>query len=181
MNQVTAALDGSTVYGSTEKLARTLREYQGGRLRATIINGDYVLLPVDPDRRDCITDEHGDECFVAGDQRVNQYTGLTVVHIVWLRLHNKYANRLARTNPDWDDEKLYQETKKIIGALIQHITYNEYLPSVLGPYLMQEYGLLPLTAGYSYTYDSEVKLQVTNEFATAAFRYGHSLVRNYNE
>ena len=72
--------------------------------------------------------------FLTGDQRVNQYTGLTVLHIVWIRLHNKYANQLALINPKWDDERLYQETKKIVAALVQHITYNEYLPSVLGRY-----------------------------------------------
>jgi peroxidase len=71
---------------------------------------------------------------LTGDQRVNQYTGLTVLHIVWIRLHNKYANQLALINPKWDDERLYQETKKIVAALVQHITYNEYLPSVLGRY-----------------------------------------------
>jgi peroxidase len=71
---------------------------------------------------------------LTGDQRVNQYTGLTVLHIVWIRLHNKYANQLSLINPKWDDERLYQETKKIVAALVQHITYNEYLPSVLGRY-----------------------------------------------
>uniref|UniRef100_A0A0P5PNQ9 Chorion peroxidase n=1 Tax=Daphnia magna TaxID=35525 RepID=A0A0P5PNQ9_9CRUS len=181
LNQNTAYLDASVIYGSTEKVARSLREYAGGRMRVTIIGGDYVILPVDPNRKDCITDEYGGECFVGGDQRVNQYTGLTVLHIVWVRLHNKYANQLSLINPSWDDERLYQETKKIITALVQHITYNEYLPSVLGPNLMGEYGLLPLTTGYTYTYDPAVKAQVTNEFATAAFRYGHSLIRNYNE
>ena len=112
---------------------------------------------------------------------MNQYTSLTVMHIVWLRLHNRYANELARINPLWDDERLYQESRRIVSALIQHITFNEYLPSVLGPNLMKEYGLLPLTSGFSGTYDPNVKVQITNEFATAAFRYGHSLIRNYNE
>ncbi len=46
---------------------------------------------------------------------------------------------------------------------------------------MTEYGLLPQTSGYVKTYDPEVKVQVTNEFSTAAFRYGHSVIRNSNE
>lgn len=66
LNQNTAYLDASVIYGSTEKVARSLREYAGGRMRVTIIGGDYVILPVDPNRKDCITDEYGGECFVGG-------------------------------------------------------------------------------------------------------------------
>ncbi|XP_046638716.1 uncharacterized protein LOC124317384 [Daphnia pulicaria] len=40
--------------------------------------GTMFVLPVDPERKDCISDEYGSQCFVAGDQRVNQYTGPTV-------------------------------------------------------------------------------------------------------
>lgn len=130
LNQNTAHLDASVVYGSTEEVARSLREFDGGRLRVTVIGGDYHLLPIDPARRDCIGDGKG--CFTAGDHRVNQYTALTVMHIIFVRLHNRYATDIARINPHWDDERLFQETRKIIGALMQHITYNEYLPSVLG-------------------------------------------------
>lgn len=36
-------------------------------MRVTIIGGDYVVLPVDPERKDCISDDHGSECFVAGN------------------------------------------------------------------------------------------------------------------
>jgi len=71
-------------------------------------------------------------CFLAGDQRVNQNLGLAALHALWLREHNRLALELSRINPQWDDETLFQEARRIVIAEIQHITYNEYLPMVLG-------------------------------------------------
>lgn len=67
-----------------------------------------------------------------GDVRVNQNPQLTVFQILQLREHNRLARELARLNPHWDDERLYQEARKINIAQHQGVTYNEWLPIILG-------------------------------------------------
>lgn len=47
-----------------------------------------------------------------------------------MREHNRIAARLLVMNAHWDGERIYQETRKIIGAQLQHITYQHWLPKV---------------------------------------------------
>ena len=49
MNQVTAFIDGSTVYASTAEAASQLREFRAGRLTMQTSLQSHSLLPVQAD------------------------------------------------------------------------------------------------------------------------------------
>ena len=92
------------------------------------------------------------------------------MHTIWFREHNRIVRELAEINPWWDDERLYQEGRKIVGAIMQVITYKEFLPLLLGN---RRFNIF--VRPYS-EYSSEVNSSIAIEFATAAFRFGHSLI-----
>nr|CAH0110491.1 unnamed protein product [Daphnia galeata] len=171
LNQVTHWHDGSAIYGSTQAQSDLLRERKGGRMK-TFSYQNRQLLPLDWNNKDCIG---------FSDSRVNQLIGLTVMQTVWHREHNRVAGELSRINPKWDDEKVFQEARRIVGAEMQHITYNEYLPVLLGRRIMEAYGLLPRTSGFFNGYNDTINGNVFNEFSTAAYRYGHSMVNHWFE
>ena len=106
-------------------------------------------------------------CFAAGDSRVNEQMLLASLHTLWVREHNRIAKLLRRYNRHWNGEKIFQEARKIVTAEIQHITYKEYLPKIIGNRALPKY------TGYKPNVDATI----ANSFATAAFRFGHSLVR----
>lgn len=65
---------------------------------------------------------------------MNQNTDITVYQIMLMRLHNYICKQLAKINPSWSDEVLYQEARRIVWAFIQHVTYSHFLPVILGMY-----------------------------------------------
>lgn len=164
INDLTSYLDGSQVYGSSEEVARSLRTFTDGLLK-TSMGGKNLPLTTE----DCLMNLP--TCFLAGDIRSNEQVGLTSMHTLWVREHNRIARVLKRGNPTWNDERLYQDARKIVGAMMQKITYKDYLPLVFGGEFYST--LVPEYRGYDRTVDASIP----NSFATGAYRYGHSLVR----
>lgn len=172
MNQISSYIDASNVYGSSVKAMHPVRAFTGGLLKDS--NNPRHLLPPKPS--ECKDSTGQQFCFLAGDSRVNEQPQLAVMHTIWMRQHNKVAKELTSINPSWDDEILFQEARRIVVAQMQHITYNEYLPIILGRRFMETFGLVPRKNGYAPGYREDIDSTITNSFATAAFRYGHTLI-----
>jgi len=177
LNQNTAFLDSSQIYGQNICSADSLREFENGRLNMTTPSHGRGknLMPTTTKNDECKA-ESG-KCFVAGDTRASEQPALAAMHTIYLREHNRIAGELQRLNPHWGDERLFQEGRRIMGAMNQHITYNEFLPRIIGLNAMNLYDLRVRTEGYSTDYDPTCNPSIFNEFATAAFRFGHSLIR----
>lgn len=164
LNEISSIVDGSMVYGHTDERAAWLREGVGGRLKVTSTPVGDMMPYNDGSQGNAMGNSSA--FFVGGDVRANEQAGLTTVHTLLVREHNRLAADLAVRHPEWDDEQLYQRARKIVGALIQKITYDDWLPALMGP------SPLPPYAGYDPGVDPTMAL----EFTSAAFRIGHTFV-----
>ena len=199
-NQITAFIDASFVYGSTEDRAEYLRDTRSGQglLKTTESDNGESILPQNRRENPFANATGGvlrDFQFLAGDVRANEQIGLTAAHSLLVREHNRVATALYERLQGGDraltqkfntfersalsqapglssaavrDEFLYQSARKVIGAKVQVITYEEFLPLLVGENALARY------TGF----DAGVNPQVSVEFANAAFRLGHTMLSN---
>lgn len=172
-NFITGWVDASGIYGSRKDRADWLRTFEGGKLKTSANN----LLPyntldgtlegeIDPNTPFMIVEGHPkpEKFFVAGDIRANEQPSLTSFHTLFVREHNRLCDSLQTTHPSWNDEALYQQARKMVGALMQIITYEEFLPALGIP--IDDYK----------GYNAEAETGILGIFSGAAFRLGHTLV-----
>ncbi|BDX07915.1 peroxidase family protein [Planctobacterium marinum] len=162
VNEISAWIDASNVYGSSTERANALRTLDGtGRLKTSEGN----LLPFNDEG---LANAGGTSAalFLAGDVRANEQVGLATMHTLFVREHNRQIERIKRDNPDLSGEELYQQARAIVAAQMQVITYNEFLPLLLGRDALPRY----------HGYNPEIDASIANEFSTGAYRLGHSLL-----
>jgi len=151
INAITSWIDGSNVYGSDAETSRSLRTLSGGLMKTSAGN----LLPLDDEG-----------FFLAGDIRANEQSGLICMHTLFVREHNRIALRYASLYPELSDEQVFVRARKRVVGILQAITYNEFLPALLGEGALRPYN----------GYRPEVFPSVSNVFTTAAYRFGHTML-----
>ncbi|MEY3321512.1 MAG: hypothetical protein RLZZ417_1095 [Bacteroidota bacterium] len=171
MNLNTAWIDGSVVYGSDSVRASWLRTKVNGKLKTSAgnnlpwntVNGESTGA-LDASAPSMANDgNHTIKTIVTGDVRGAEHPGITGLHLIFVREHNRICDRL-RTQGLTNDEEIYQKARKEIGALIQAITYQEFLPA------------MGVTLSNYSKYNGAVQPDILNSFATAGYRIGHTQV-----
>ena len=160
-NGITAFVDASNVYGSQDRDAIGLRKKDGtGKLKVDVNN----LLPI-----------IGRLGRTAGDVRAKEMPGLTAIHTIFVREHNRLCDELRShthvTNSKyrWTDEDFFQNARRILIAEMQKIVYNDYLTIVEGG--------TSFSLSFNSNYDNTVNPSHVNSFGTAAYRFGHSMIQ----
>ncbi|CAC5408512.1 PXDN [Mytilus coruscus] len=122
------------------QVKRTLLKTSPGNNLPKNINGFCVKI-----------DPVADFCQLTGDSRTDQAPSLQLNHLVLVREHNRIAKLLNQINSEWENDRVFEETPRIVIAEMQQITYNVYLPAILSPQTIKK-----------------------NTFTVAPFRMGHS-------
>lgn len=182
LNTITSFIDASFVYGSRRTMTESLRRNERGLLNTWQYFQDNNLKPLLPPQtenpdEECVNRRGGRYCFLSGDARTNQQIQLAALHTYHTRQHNRLARALRVMNPHWSDNRLYHEARHIHIAIIQHILLNEYLPVLLGEKLIVKYNLKESEFGkYWDHYNPDINPSISQAFAAAAFRQGHTTV-----
>lgn len=142
MNGASAYLDGSHIYGSTDEQLHQIRTYSQGKV-------DVSACEVCNNTEDRV---------------------LGMMYRALLNEHNRIAGKLAEANEHWDETKLFLEARRLVVAQIQHVTMNEYVPSILGEGARIDAELMPVTNGFYRQYSSSNVPGTYDAVALAALR-----------
>uniref|UniRef100_A0A3B3VJM4 NAD(P)H oxidase (H2O2-forming) n=1 Tax=Poecilia latipinna TaxID=48699 RepID=A0A3B3VJM4_9TELE len=166
VNSVTAWIDGSSIYGPSSSWSDFLRSFSGGLLK----RGSEWNMPNKGGGRnfmwsapDPSTGEYGPQgLYELGNAWANENLFTAAEGIIWFRYHNYVAAKLHKKNPEWSDERLFQNARKTVVATLQNIALYEWLPGFLGD------RKLPPYPGYQKFVDPGI----SPEFQAAAMRFG---------
>jgi len=179
VNKVTGWLDLSVVYGSADDRAAAIMSSKNGKIdmqkEDDSSNGSNLAYNLKGIANLNLLGKKIERLVISGDNRVNVQPGLLTHHTLWAREHNRLVDELLSTHPTMTDRDLFLNARKENIATYQHIVMYEWLPLLLGNKYIHSHKLHSYKAAGSYNH-LDIDARVANEFASVAFRFGHSQV-----
>ena len=168
-NTITSYISAQSVYSSSATRLDWLRNGSNDgnptNNQATLMMSSVNGLPHADQRGNAATApaadsdgrlaSHPQDRRIAGDPRANENIGLTALHTMFAREHNRIVSALPSS---LSEEDKFQIARRVVIAEEQYITYQDWLPAM---------GVaLPKYTGYK----TNVNATLSNEFATMGYR-----------
>lgn len=148
-NEITAYIDASMIYGSDAETVEKMR-VDGGKL---VMTEDAQL-------------ELEGANLITGDVRAAENVMLSTMHTIFTREHNRLVDDMTAADPTLTSDELFEGARARVEAMVQAITFNDFLPILVGD-----------DAFDAYTgFDETVNVGISVEFSTAVYRLGHTLL-----
>ena len=155
-NNESFRFDLSSVYGGGPALSPQLYEVDGVHFKIQEPNGNGVRdLPRNPDGSAILVEHRNDENEV-----------ISQVHTVFLKAHNAIADTLGLG---------FEGTRALVIKYYQWVLLHEFIPEVCGQDTVD--GMLDGSIRSFYNPGNPAHPMTPVEWSTAAYRFGHSIVR----
>lgn len=129
---------------------------------------DPALLLLGADGNDVPRNHQG--IAVIGDPRNDVHLFMNQIQVAFLRMHNRLVGRLREDGVA--DSDVFEEARRAATWHYQHVILHEFLPLLVGSQLTDS-----LLEGGAKSYRTNGQPFIPFEFADAAYRYGHSQIR----
>ncbi|KAI9223960.1 heme peroxidase [Blastocladiella britannica] len=168
VNVQTHFIDGSHIYGQSDAQAAALRSGPFLKTDSTSVGPMPQTVTENPtgtNTSQTRTTSNRGTLFSFGAIVGNTSPYSQSLFTLFIREHNRYAAALKKdpANSGASDDSIFQRARQHVIAIIQHVTYYEYLPLLLGapidPYLK---------------YDPNVRPEMDSFFTAVSYRFGHS-------
>jgi Animal haem peroxidase len=135
-------------------------------------DSDPAKLLLGPDGVDVPRNQQG--IALVGDPRNDVHLFMNQMQVGFIRLHNRLVDRLREDGTPEAD--LFEEARRAATWHYQWVILREFLPLLIGPELTDQ--LLDFGADLYRPGDDDEPF-IPFEFADAAYRYGHSQIRQH--
>ncbi|CAH0404005.1 unnamed protein product [Chilo suppressalis] len=172
VNVAPPMIDLSLVYGTEEASMKSGRARWGGRLTSEKLKGkDWPP----GNGFGCFQNNLNEtRCHNAPALFVNSLLQNNMFYLWNLRQHNYLAEKLAKVNPCWDDDKLFAVVRDINIAIWQHIAFYDLMPNVVDYEFLVKSGVIFPGHGHVDDYDPNLEPRVSLEY-TVLSRWFHTL------
>ncbi|CDF39508.1 Peroxidase [Chondrus crispus] len=172
INTLSSALDLSAVYGVNDPRNTALLEMAAGNLTGKMKTSEGNLLPYNTGGFNNAPNSKSAKFYLTGDHRANEHPTLTTIHTIWVREHNRIVDLIREKVPAGrlnkvDSKQIYEWARALNIAKFQSIVYKEFVPTMIGRRAPRYNG-----------FRKSVNPTVSDIFAGAAFRVGHTMVGN---